>query len=122
MPGYEVMALFKRLGKPEVAACAKRVGEEFIKQGILIRKVENLGPRKLTYVVKDSDKVKHDSAHYILYHVNVHRDDTPKISDVLRRDRDVIRSGYQMDEAFDEKPDYSCTDPLWHQDSPFERY
>ena len=47
------MALIKRLSKPEVAACAKRVGEEFIKQGILIRKVENLGPRKLTYVMKE---------------------------------------------------------------------
>ena len=53
MPGYEVMALIKRMAKPEVAACVKRVGEELMKQGTLLRKVENLGERKLTYKIKE---------------------------------------------------------------------
>lgn len=122
MPGYEVMALIKRMAKPEVAACVKRVGEELMKQGTLLRKVENLGERKLTYKIKDSFGEKQETAHYVLYYVNLHRDDTEKLRGVLDRDQDVIKFGYHMDDAFDKKPDFSCVDPMWHQDSPFERY
>ena len=53
MPGYEVMTLVKRMTKPEVAAVAKRLGEELIKQGTLLRRVENFGERKLSYVIKE---------------------------------------------------------------------
>lgn len=53
MPSYEIMALFKTLAKPETAKCVKRVGEELIKQGTLIRKIENIGVRKLTYRIKE---------------------------------------------------------------------
>ena len=53
MPGYEVMALFKQMAKPEIAAGVKRVAEEFIKQGTLIRKVESLGERQLAYKVRE---------------------------------------------------------------------
>jgi len=122
MPGYEVMALFRRMARPETAAGVKRVAEELIKQGTLVRKVESLGERKLAFKIKDMEQTKHDSAHYIVFHVNSHYDDIEKIRGVLDRDRDIIRHGYHMDPAFDEKPNFDCADPLWHQDSPFERF
>jgi len=72
MPGYEVMTLFKQMARPDMAAGIKRVAEELIKQGTLIRRVESLGERKLTFRIKEyvyescSDNVKHDTAHYIV--------------------------------------------------------
>jgi len=122
MPGYEVMTLVKRMTKPEVAAVAKRLGEELIKQGTLLRRVENFGERKLSYVIKDQQQVKHDSAQYILFYINAHRDDKAKIRDALKLDQDVMKVGIHEDDAFDKKPDFSCVDPLWRQESPFERF
>ena len=53
MPGYEVMTLFKQMARADVAAGMKRVAEELIKQGTLIRRVESLGERKLSYRIKE---------------------------------------------------------------------
>ena len=53
MPGYEVMALFRRMARPDTAAGIKRVAEELIKQGTLVRKVESLGERKLAFKIKE---------------------------------------------------------------------
>ena len=54
MPSYEVLALFRRLGsKPELASCVKRVAEELIQQGTLIRRIETLGERKLAFKIKE---------------------------------------------------------------------
>ena len=53
MPGYEVMTLFKQMARPDIAAGIKRVAEELIKQGTLIRRVESLGERKLTFRIKE---------------------------------------------------------------------
>jgi len=122
MPGYEVMALFKQMAKPEIAAGVKRVAEEFIKQGTLIRKVENLGERQLAFKIRDAQQQMHDTAHYVLFYVNTHYDDVDKLRGVLDRDQDVIRHGYHLDPPFDQKPNYECADPLWHQDSPFQRF
>jgi len=124
MPSYEVLALFRRLGsKPELASCVKRVAEELIQQGTLIRRIETLGERKLAFKIKDIDNVKHDKAHYIIYHVNTHYDNiNTQVKGVMDRDQDVIRFGFHIDENFDHKPDFNCVDPLWHQDSPFERF
>jgi len=124
MPSYEVMALFRTVGsKPELASCVKRVAQELINQGTLIRRIESLGERKLAFKIRDIDKKNHERAHYIIYHVNSHYDNiTTQVKGVMDRDLDVIRFGFHQDEKFDHKPDFNCIDPLWHQDSPFERF
>jgi len=121
MPSYELMVLFRRMAKPEVLQNVTRIADGLINQGTVIRKMENLGERKLAYRMR-SKEIPYYDAQYMIFHVNTHKENVPNLKDLLSRDSDVIRFGFQQNPEFDVKENFECVDPMWPQTSPFQRW
>jgi len=118
MPAYELMVLFKQLvDKPQLAANVKRVTESLLTNGTVVRSIENYGERKLA-----NKLTGHSEAHYFIFRINTNSDNVKQLTDLLKLDQDLIRCGFYRMPEFNEKPNFDCVDPLWHEKSPFKRY
>ena len=111
MPTYEILFTVRRLAKPDLVSCLKRVGEVLLDNHGILRKIEYLGTKKFPYKMpKAGSKTPglHSSGSYFLFHCDLPYSTNLMISNTLKLDHDLIRvSLHSKNTALPE--DYECT-------------
>ncbi|CAG0918734.1 unnamed protein product [Notodromas monacha] len=87
---YEVMIVLRTMSKPGLIDAVKRTSKAILSQGFYLRKVENLGTRRLPDRMKKLD-IKHTEASYNLLHVDGYDGLVDGLKDYLRRDPDILK-------------------------------
>ncbi|UYV63833.1 MRPS6 [Cordylochernes scorpioides] len=82
-----MLALWQTLVKD----CVKRIGEKILKEGAVLKRVENLGEKDLPFKMYKAGKV-FKKAHYFTYQFESHPSILSKLQESCVRDLDIMRS------------------------------
>uniref|UniRef100_G3MR80 Small ribosomal subunit protein bS6m n=1 Tax=Amblyomma maculatum TaxID=34609 RepID=G3MR80_AMBMU len=91
MPAYEMTMILRTLTKPEQASALKRTGEYLLKNGAILRYIQNLGTKELPLKMsRHGQRNWHGS--YFLYRFDGPPDLVESMRGEIKRDVDVIRA------------------------------
>uniref|UniRef100_A0A023FTD1 Small ribosomal subunit protein bS6m n=1 Tax=Amblyomma parvum TaxID=251391 RepID=A0A023FTD1_AMBPA len=91
MPAYEMTMILRTLTKPEIASALKRTGEYLLKNGAILRYIQNLGTKELPLKMsRHGHRNWHGS--YFLYRFDGPPDLATSVRGEIKRDVDVIRA------------------------------
>ncbi|XP_030757721.1 probable 28S ribosomal protein S6, mitochondrial [Sitophilus oryzae] len=90
MINYELLLLLRVMPKPETKQVLHRVAEQIFDKGGIIRKLENLGTRRMPYKTS-SHGIVHHQASYFLLEFNAPPSSLHGLADEYVRDVDIIR-------------------------------
>ncbi|XP_078088913.1 small ribosomal subunit protein bS6m [Mustelus asterias] len=90
MPRYELALILKAMQRTETAAALRRTVEALLKNGAVVRNLDNLGEQTLPYKMSKHN-LRHASGGYFLVDFDAPPTVIPTMLDHLGRDIDVIR-------------------------------
>uniref|UniRef100_A0A0A9XSY9 Small ribosomal subunit protein bS6m n=2 Tax=Lygus hesperus TaxID=30085 RepID=A0A0A9XSY9_LYGHE len=88
---YELSMLLRTFPKEELAVVLKRASTSIFNQGGIIRKIDNLGARKMPYKTSNHGAV-HRQAHYFVISFTAPPSKLATIESECNRDVDIIRN------------------------------
>ncbi|XP_064473495.1 small ribosomal subunit protein bS6m-like [Ornithodoros turicata] len=91
MPCYELTLIMRTMAKPDLISALKRTGEFILKNGAVLRKIENLGTKDLPMKMYRHGNT-YTSGSYYLFTFDASLDMRRNLVDELRRDVDIIRN------------------------------
>jgi len=93
MPTYELSLIYRSAAKPILKSYIKRTAEAVFKEDGIIRKIENLGTRKLPVkIIKDGRG--HREGSYILMQFDIRATSLGTLAELNTRDIDIIRQAF----------------------------
>ena len=90
MPGYELALIMRVMKRPDVIDGVKRTIASVIERGGIVKKLENLGEKRLPYRMMAHTE-NFTRGHYFVVEFDAPPDAIPSMSEYLHRDIDVIR-------------------------------
>ncbi|XP_071497304.1 small ribosomal subunit protein bS6m-like [Diadema antillarum] len=90
MPGYEVALIMRVMRRPEMVDALKRSLTEVMNNGGIVRKIENLGEKRLPYRMR-AHRQNFSHGQYFVVDFDGPPTIVPPVMEYFRRDIDIIR-------------------------------
>uniref|UniRef100_A0A224YQZ6 Small ribosomal subunit protein bS6m n=1 Tax=Rhipicephalus zambeziensis TaxID=60191 RepID=A0A224YQZ6_9ACAR len=93
MPAYEMTMILRKMSKPEIASALKRMGEYVLKNGAVLRYIQNLGTKELPLKMSRHGRTNWHGS-YFLFRFDASPELTVAMRGEVKRDVDIIRATF----------------------------
>ncbi|XP_035686402.1 28S ribosomal protein S6, mitochondrial-like [Branchiostoma floridae] len=90
MPRYELVMITKALERPETVTVVKRAVQSLLNKGAIVRQIENLGERKLPYIMRAHSE-NFTQGRYFVVEFDGPTTLVGSMTQLLKQDLDIIR-------------------------------
>ncbi|XP_050026332.1 small ribosomal subunit protein bS6m [Dermacentor andersoni] len=93
MPAYEMTMILRKMAKPELTSALKRMGEYVLKNGAILRYIQNLGTKELPLKMSRHGRTNWHGS-YFLFRFDASPELTAALRGEIKRDVDIIRATF----------------------------